>query len=69
MMALLEVRNLTMKFGSLVANHDVSFDVEGGAIVGLIDTNGAGKTPFFNCVFRVYKPTSAKIFYDGVDII
>ena len=35
-MALLEVRNLTMKFGSLIANHDVSFVVEEGAIVGLI---------------------------------
>ena len=43
-MALLEVRNLTMKFGSLLANSDVSFDVEKGTIVGLIGPNGAGKT-------------------------
>ena len=64
-----EVRNLTVKFGSLVVNHDVSFDVEEGAIVGLIGPNGVGKTPFFNCVFVVYKPTSAKIYYNGVDII
>jgi len=67
-MALLEVRNLTMKFGSLIANHDVSFVVEEGAIVGLIGPNGAGKTTLFNCVSGVYKPTSGKIYYDGVDI-
>jgi len=68
MMALLEVRNLTMKFGSLIANNDVSFDVEEGTIVGLIGPNGAGKTTLFNCVSGVYKPTSGKILYDGVDI-
>lgn len=67
-MALLEVRNLIKKFGSLVANNDVSFDVEEGAIVGLIGPNGAGKTTLFNCISGVYKPTSGKIFYDGTDI-
>jgi branched-chain amino acid transport system ATP-binding protein len=48
--ALIEVRNLTMKFGSLVANNNVSFDIETGAIVGLIGPNGAGKTTLFNCI-------------------
>jgi branched-chain amino acid transport system ATP-binding protein len=59
-MALLEVRDLTMKFGSLVANSDVSFDVEKGTIVGLIGPNGAGKTTLFNCVAGLYKPASGK---------
>jgi branched-chain amino acid transport system ATP-binding protein len=67
-MALLEVLNLTMKFGSLVANSDVSFDVEAGTIVGLIGPNGAGKTTLFNCVAGFYKPTEGKISFDGHDI-
>lgn len=67
-MALLEVRNLTMKFGSLLANSDVSFDVEKGTIVGLIGPNGAGKTTLFNCVAGLYKPTSGKIFFKGQDV-
>ena len=67
-MAMLEVRNLTMKFGSLLANSDVSFDVERGAIVGLIGPNGAGKTTLFNCVAGLYKPTSGKIYFKGNDV-
>ena len=67
-MALLEVRNLTMKFGSLLANSDVSFDVEKGTIVGLIGPNGAGKTTLFNCVAGLYKPTSGKIYFKGEDV-
>jgi len=67
-MALLEVRNLSMKFGSLLANSDVSFDVERGTIVGLIGPNGAGKTTLFNCVAGLYKPSSGKVFFDGRDV-
>lgn len=67
-MALLEVRNLTMKFGSLLANNNVSFDVEKGSIVGLIGPNGAGKTTLFNCVAGLYKPASGKIIFDGRDV-
>ncbi len=67
-MALLEVRNLTMKFGSLVACNDVSFDVEKGSVVGLIGPNGAGKTTLFNCVSGFYKPTSGKLIFDGRDV-
>lgn len=67
-MALLEVKNLTMKFGSLLANSDVSFGVEKGSIVGLIGPNGAGKTTLFNCVAGLYKPTSGQIIFDGQDV-
>jgi branched-chain amino acid transport system ATP-binding protein len=67
-MALLEVRNLTMKFGSLLANSDVSFDVEQGSIVGLIGPNGAGKTTLFNCVAGMYKPSEGRIFFEGKDV-
>lgn len=67
-MALLEVKNLTMKFGSLLANSDVSFDVEEGTIVGLIGPNGAGKTTLFNCIAGLYKPAEGKVIFDGRDV-
>lgn len=67
-MALLEVKNITMKFGSLVANNDVSFDVEQGSIVGLIGPNGAGKTTLFNCISGYYNPTSGTLIFDGQDV-
>ncbi len=67
-MPLLDVQNLTMRFGSLVANSDVSFSVEPGTIVGLIGPNGAGKTTLFNCVAGLYRPSSGRIRFDGRDI-
>jgi len=67
-LALLEVRDVTKKFGELVANDRVSFSVETGAIVGLIGPNGAGKTTIFNCVSGLYPVTSGKIFFDGREI-
>ncbi|ACN15229.1 LivG3 [Desulforapulum autotrophicum HRM2] len=67
-MALLSVENLTMTFGSLVANNNVSFDVDEGSIVGLLGPNGAGKTTTFNCISGYYPPTSGKIFLGGQDI-
>ncbi len=65
---LLEVQGVTMKFGSLVANDDVSFVVNEGEIVSLIGPNGAGKTTLFNCISGFYKPFSGRIFFDGKDI-
>ncbi len=67
-MALLKVENLTMQFGSLVANQDVCFEMEPGTIVGLIGPNGAGKTTLFNCISGLYHPSSGKITFDSQDI-
>lgn len=67
-MALLDVRDVTMKFGELVANHRVSFTVEAESIVGLIGPNGAGKTTLFNCISGGCRPTSGGIFFNGEDI-
>ena len=67
-MALLEVNNVTMAFGSLVANDRVSFTIEPGSIVGLIGPNGAGKTTLFNCISGFYQPTGGRIVFDGRDI-
>ncbi|WP_422446877.1 ABC transporter ATP-binding protein [Thermoanaerobacterium sp. DL9XJH110] len=65
---MLDVRGITMKFGSLVANEDVSFAVNEGEIVSLIGPNGAGKTTLFNCITGFYKPHAGKVFFNGVDI-
>jgi len=67
-MPLLDVRELTMKFGELVASDRVSFTVEAGSIVGLIGPNGAGKTTLFNCISGLYKPTGGRVIFDGDDI-
>ncbi|PKN04823.1 MAG: ABC transporter ATP-binding protein [Deltaproteobacteria bacterium HGW-Deltaproteobacteria-9] len=67
-MALLDVRDVTMKFGELIANDRVNFTVEPGSIVGLIGPNGAGKTTLFNCITGFLKPTSGTILFNGKDI-
>ncbi len=62
---LVEVKNLTMKFGGLVAMDDVSFTIKRGEILGLIGPNGAGKTTCFNAMTGVYKPTSGQVLLEG----
>lgn len=61
---LVEVKNLTMKFGGLTALDDVSFDIHRGEILGLIGPNGAGKTTCFNAMTGVYKPTSGDVILE-----
>ena len=68
-MALLEVRNVTRRFGGIVALEDVSFDVEAGTIAGLIGPNGAGKTTLFNVITRVYRPDSGQVVFDGANLL
>lgn len=65
---MLKVENVTLRFGGLVANNDVSIEVPDGKIVGLIGPNGAGKTTFFNVISGVYKPNEGKITFDGQEI-
>jgi len=66
---LLSVRDVSIRFGGIVALDDISFDVGEGSIVGLIGPNGAGKTTLFNCITRVYQPTSGQITFDGADLL
>jgi len=65
---LLEVHNLVKEFGGVVANADISLQLEQGEIVGLIGPNGAGKTTLFNCIAGYYRPTSGKVLFEGRDI-
>jgi branched-chain amino acid transport system ATP-binding protein len=67
--ALLEIRDLSIRFGGVSALDRVSFDVDSGQIVGLIGPNGAGKTSLFNCISRLYQPSSGAINLDGHDLL
>lgn len=68
-MALLEVRNLTKRFGGFTALSNINMDVEVGAIHGVIGPNGSGKSTFFNMVSGVYPPADGtSITFDGAEI-
>jgi branched-chain amino acid transport system ATP-binding protein len=67
-MHLLEVKNLTKRFGGLVAVNNVSFHVDEGELLGIIGPNGAGKTTLFNLITGYLKPDSGKILLRGEDI-
>ncbi|MET3140727.1 UNVERIFIED_ORG: branched-chain amino acid transport system ATP-binding protein [Arthrobacter sp. UYEF10] len=62
---IVEVKDLTIKFGGLVALDNVSFDIRRGEILGLIGPNGAGKTTCFNAMTGVYKPTAGQVVLEG----
>jgi len=65
---MLKVENLTIRFGGLVANNDITLEALPGKITGLIGPNGAGKTTCFNLINGVYKPNEGKIIFDGQEI-
>ncbi len=65
---ILEVQNLSMRFGGVHALEDVSFRVEPGEVFGIIGPNGSGKTTLINCVTGFLKPTAGRIRFRGRDI-
>jgi branched-chain amino acid transport system ATP-binding protein len=67
-MSVLEVKNVTKSFGSLVAVRDVSIAVERGELRAVIGPNGAGKTTFFNLISGFFPPTAGSIVFDGTDV-
>ncbi len=69
MTPLLQLENVTVKFGGLKAVSELSFHVNQGELVGLIGPNGAGKTTVFNLVTGVYQPTSGNIQFDGKSVV
>ena len=68
-MPLLEVRDITVRFGGVVALDSVSFSVDQGEIVGLIGPNGAGKTTAFNVITRLYRPQAGSVLVDGEPLL
>jgi len=68
-MALLDVRDITVQFGGILALDCLTFSIDEGQICGLIGPNGAGKTTMFNVVSRIYHPSSGSIDFDGHDLL
>lgn len=68
MSKILEVKNATKRFGGLVANEKVTFDVDEGEIVGVVGPNGAGKTTLFNSISGAHPLTEGNIIFGGKDI-
>ena len=63
---LLSAKNLSVRFGGVLAVNNVSFDVKKGEVFTLIGPNGAGKTTVFNLISRIYTPTTGEIDFEGV---
>src|SRR5919112_132168 len=66
---MLEVHDLTVRFGGITALDGVGFSVGRGEMVGLIGPNGAGKTTLFNCLTRRYGANSGTVRYEGTDLL
>jgi len=67
-MAILSGKNISKRFGGLVALNQIDFQIHVNEIVGLIGPNGAGKTTLFNIISGMYSPNSGQIYLDGDDI-
>ncbi|HCF50351.1 MAG TPA: ABC transporter ATP-binding protein [Syntrophomonas sp.] len=68
MSRILELKDLTIKFGGLTAVNNLNMHLNEGEALGLIGPNGAGKTTAFNLIVGVYQPTSGKVVFNGEDI-
>ncbi len=68
-MSLLEVEDLSIRFGGILALDSVCFSVETGEIFSIIGPNGAGKTTVFNCISRIYNPMKGSIEFMGRDLL
>lgn len=65
----IEVKDVTVRFGGIVALNKISFEIREGEVLGLIGPNGAGKTTLFNCLSRLYTPAAGDILFDGQSIL
>jgi branched-chain amino acid transport system ATP-binding protein len=67
--SVLDVQDVTVRFGGIVALDGLSFSIDEGQICGLIGPNGAGKTTMFNVVSRIYQPTGGSVRYHDHDLL
>lgn len=68
-MTVLDVEDITVRFGGIVALDGLTFGIESGQICGLIGPNGAGKTTMFNVVSRIYQPTAGSVRFHDTDLL
>ena len=68
-MSLLELKNVTLKFGGVTAVNDLTMSVEEGQVYALVGPNGAGKSTVFNMISRFYTPAAGSISFDGQDLL
>lgn len=66
---ILEVRDLTLRFGGNLAISEFDLDVRSDELLSIVGPNGAGKTSLFNCISGVYKPQHGSIRFDGIDVL
>jgi branched-chain amino acid transport system ATP-binding protein len=66
---MLEVRDLTLRFGAITAFEGITFDVEPGELFAVIGPNGAGKSSLFNALTRVYEPDTGSVNVEGRDLL
>jgi branched-chain amino acid transport system ATP-binding protein len=66
---MLEVNDVSVRFGGIVALDGLSFTIDEGQICGLIGPNGAGKTTMFNVISRIYQATSGRLTFRGHDLL
>jgi len=66
---LLDVHDVTVRFGGVMALDGLTFGIDEGEICGLIGPNGAGKTTMFNVLSRIYQPTRGRVAFDGVELL
>lgn len=68
-MSLLDVQNVSVRFGGIHALDGLSFTIDEGHICGLIGPNGAGKTTMFNVVSRIYQPSEGRVLFRGENLL
>jgi branched-chain amino acid transport system ATP-binding protein len=66
---MLQLENVTVRFGGLTAVNDVSLAIGSGDVIGLVGANGAGKTTLFNAISGLVRPTSGKVLFNGIDVL
>ena len=65
---MIEIKNITKKYGDFTAIEDISFNVEKSSIYGLVGYNGAGKTTLLKTASGIFKPESGEVLFDGENV-